>query len=109
MSEESSPESDESPLPEVPEERSLVLESSLEESEPEEEPEENAALPPLLLNALRSFREERREKEPAAPEERADTPVVPASTAVKKPTAPLIAPLVVDTRVKARDVFGKAD
>lgn len=26
--------------------------------------EENAALPPLLLNALRSFREERREKEP---------------------------------------------
>ena len=39
MSEESSPESDASPLPEVPEELSLVLESSLEESEPEEEPE----------------------------------------------------------------------
>ena len=91
------------------EEREQIPEEFRPAEEPEEEPEENAALPPLLLNALRSFREERREKEPAAPEERADTPVVPASTAVKKPTAPLIAPLVVDTRVKARDVFGKAD
>ena len=39
LSEESSPESDESPFPEVSEERSLVLESPLEESELEEEPE----------------------------------------------------------------------
>ena len=70
------------------EEREQILEEFRPAEEPEEEPEENAALPPLLLNALRSFREERREKEP---------------------TAPLIAPLVVDTRVKARDVFGKAD
>ena len=62
------------------EEREQIPEEFRPAEEPEEEPEENAALPPLLLNALRSFREERREKEPAAPEERADTPVVPAST-----------------------------
>ena len=51
------------------EEREQIPEEFRPAEEPEEEPEENAALPPLLLNALRSFREERREKEPAAPEE----------------------------------------